>query len=95
MQGIAGLIAAMTVPAERIIPIEAPAGKTEPGGLSSLPPGSPGAPDVVERGPGRTTTVGETAETVVRQNRRWYAYFTTKDFYIILLLGFVFISRHT
>ncbi|KAI9882895.1 MAG: hypothetical protein M1823_005353 [Watsoniomyces obsoletus] len=70
----------MNDPVERIIPIQGPTVKPESSEPSNL---APGVSNAVERDPSGTTTV----EAVVRHNRHWYAYFTTKDFYIILLLG--------
>ena len=48
-----------------------------------------GSPELVARSSGRTTGETETIEEAISTERRWYAYFTTKEFYLILLLGLV------
>ena len=69
--------------------IRTPELETEHRRAQSPAVGTHGPLEQVAHSFGRATGEAETIEEALSQERRWYAYFTTKEFYLILLLGSV------
>ena len=48
-----------------------------------------GAPEIVEYNGGQTYNGGVSVEDIDESKKGWFVYFKTKDFYIVLLLGYI------